>query len=137
MNKDLFIFEKAFSYAYDENWPFSQPGQDYFTKRLTHENSIFYIAERDEKIIGYILAYVDNHAVRTVNPICVIENTYVKEGFRGNGVGNLLIEKVKSECKERSAKVLRVQTYTDNKSAMNFYQKHGLKPLLTTLESVL
>lgn len=54
-----------------------------------------------------------------------MDDLYVKQDFRGLGVGTMLIEKVISYAKETKCNKLRWQVSNWNKPAIDFYKKMG------------
>ena len=51
----------------------------------------------------------------------------VKEGFRRNGIGTLLVDHAVKTAKEKGARMLIVETQSCNVPAINFYLKNGFE----------
>jgi ribosomal-protein-alanine N-acetyltransferase len=71
-----------------------------------------------DKLTGYIcpmLLFDEGH----------IMNVAVRKGFRGRGVGKLMIEKVLAECREKDAAFLSLEVRISNLSAISLYQRLG------------
>ena len=58
-----------------------------------------------------------------------IEYLFVKEEFRGQGIGSQLLQQAESEDKKRNCRYVFVNTY--HFQAPNFYQKQGYKEVFT------
>ena len=58
-----------------------------------------------------------------------IEYLFVKEEFRGQGIGSQLLQQAESEAKKRNCRYVFVNTYQFQAPA--FYQKHGYKEVFT------
>ena len=58
-----------------------------------------------------------------------IEYLFVKEEFRGQGIGSKLLQQAESEAKNRNCRYVFVNTY--HFQAPNFYQKQGYKEVFT------
>ena len=58
-----------------------------------------------------------------------IEYLFVKEEFRGQGIGSQLLQQAESEAKKRNCRYVFVNTYQFQ--APNFYQKQGYEEVLT------
>ena len=58
-----------------------------------------------------------------------IEYLFVKEEFRGQGIGSQLLQQAESEAKKRNCRYVFVNTY--HFQAPNFYQKQGYKEVFT------
>jgi GNAT superfamily N-acetyltransferase len=62
-------------------------------------------------------------------PFCEIRGLIVDERYRGQGIGKLLIEKVKQWSKETGNKTLRLRCNMIRKEAHLFYQHLGFKEI--------
>ena len=58
-----------------------------------------------------------------------IEYLFVKEDFRGQGIGSKLLQQAESEAKKRNCRFAFVNTYQFQ--ALAFYQKQGYKEVFT------
>ena len=58
-----------------------------------------------------------------------IEYLFVKEEFRGQGIGSQLLQQAESEAKKKNCRFAFVNTYQFQ--APSFYQKHGYKEVFT------
>ena len=58
-----------------------------------------------------------------------IEYLFVKEEFRGQGIGSQLLQQAESEAKKRNCRFAFVNTYQFQAPA--FYQKYGYKEVFT------
>ena len=82
---------------------------------------IFFIAEKNEKIIGISLFYI---RYSTWKGKCLyLEDIIVTENFRGKGIGNLLFTKTCEYAKEKNFVSINWQVLNWNEPAINFYKK--------------
>ena len=81
------------------------------------------VAENNKEIIGFALYYTAYSTWKGVS--LYLEDFYVKENHRKNGVGNLLFEKVVEIAKEKKVKRMDWQVLEWNKLALDFYDKKG------------
>lgn len=137
LNKALFTFEEQFQHEYNPHWTYSDTGRSYFKERFESDQSLIFIAEVEEKAIGYILGFIDTYPYRSKNPICEIENMYVEETFRRQGIGKRLIAMLRREAKKRKVKLLRIGTIAQNESAIYFYRSEGFHDVNLYLEEQL
>ncbi len=56
-----------------------------------------------------------------------IDDIYVKEDWRGNGIGTMLLEKIMEEATAEGMNRLRWQVLDWNKPAIEFYKKYGVR----------
>ncbi len=107
LNKKLFELEfNCFDRDLNIDWTFSQIGKTYFEELINH--NIVFIAEARGIVIGYVAGRINNDAGYILNKFAELENIYIEEPFQGDGVGTLLIEKFKQECKKQKAISVRV-----------------------------
>ena len=52
---------------------------------------------------------------------------YVKPAYRGKGVSNIIIEKIKKLARAKNVNELHLDVYNDNHSAISAYEKAGFK----------
>jgi GNAT superfamily N-acetyltransferase len=79
------------------------------------------VAENNKEIIGFALYYTAYSTWKGVS--LYLEDFYVKENHRKNGVGNLLFEKVVEIAKEKKVKRMDWQVLEWNALALGFYEK--------------
>ena len=94
----------------------------------------------DSSVKGYAFCVIqetkgDN--VRCDMKTLYIDDLCVDENERGNHVGKSLYEHVKKYAKEIGCYNLTLNVWECNPSARAFYDKQGLTPLKTTLETIL
>ena len=83
-----------------------------------------YIAYVDDKLAGCI-------ALRKLeDETCEMKRLFVRDGFRGAGIGILLIERIIADAREIGYKRMRLDTYPPKMSkAMKLYKSNGFKPI--------
>lgn len=137
LNEQLFSFETQFDDTYNQHWMYETHGVNYFTRLLTNtdNNSLCFIALNDDDVVvGYVCGYIDTYSARSCNPIAEIENMFVSELFRRQGIGQKLIDTFKSELVKQNVIRLKVAALSSNIEAIKFYQKQGLKLHESVLE---
>lgn len=133
-SKKLFEHETRFNKEFNQEWTYSETGQEYFKGRLKSDKSIVLVAEVDSKVVGYAITHMENFAFRNRNPLAELENMFVEEEVRGKGVGTMLVEETKKILKERKVPRIKVQAFYPNKQAINFYKKLGFNDFVTSME---
>jgi diamine N-acetyltransferase len=134
LNKKLFEFERQFGSTYNLDWTYSECGQEYYKKRLENERAIVLIAKTGSKSVGYILGFIDTYSYRSVNPILEIENMFVEEAYRRQGIGKKLAQELLVQAKNRGVKRIRVGALAQNTNAIKFYKSLGLSEFEVFLE---
>ena len=92
-----------------------------FSGFFTRDYSLL-VAEEGKKMIGYLACdFVRNKGVLYISDI------FVRKGFRKKGIGNSLMNGVKSIAKARKIGKIWLGVNLKNKTAISFYKKSGFK----------
>ena len=94
------------------------------SKRETAESEPLNLYVEDER--GQLLAGL---VAETFGNWLEIENLFVKEDLRGQGIGSQLLQQAESEAKKRNCRFAFVNTYQFQAPA--FYQKYGYQEVFT------
>lgn len=126
LNYEVFVD----NYKYDDDliieWSLSEKGKAYFSKLLSNNHAVCFIAEVEGKAAGYIAAkgkdlnYKKSKYLETVNMGTI-------PAYRSKGIGTLLITKIKEWGKEQGYDRLYVNAYFKNTGAIKFYKRNGLQ----------
>lgn len=83
----------------------------------------FIARDKNDEIIGYATCFFTYHT--WIGKSLYMDDLYVREKYRGKGVGSRLIKKVIAFAKEKECNKLRWQVSNWNASAIEFYKKIG------------
>ena len=97
------------------------------SNRESSKSELLNIYMEDEQ--GNILAGM---VAETFGNWLEIEYLYVRDDFRGKGIGSKILEKAEKESKSRGCKYSFVNTF--NFQSPNFYKKHGYKEVFALNE---
>ncbi len=90
----------------------------------------FYGAYLEGELVGGVIIAYDTEGVNMLSgrdDMAVVWDIRVHPEYRGKGVGYRLFQKAVDWSKERSCKVLKVETQNINVSACKFYVRQGCK----------
>lgn len=133
LNHQLFEHDLEYDPLLDMNWPYEK--EEYFRNRISEKDGVCFVAEVDGKVVGYLIgAMIEPYTYRKIKKQSELENTLVKEEFRGRGIGEKLFEEFVKWSKEHGAERIKVSASADNFGAIKFYQRVGFKPYATELE---
>jgi ribosomal protein S18 acetylase RimI-like enzyme len=107
---------------------------------IADEQRPIFAAEDDGEILGYafcVIKQTKNDNILTDIKTLYIDDLCVDETVRGKHVGTALYEYVKKYAKEIGCYNLTLNVWACNENAAAFYEKQGLKPQKTTLETIL
>jgi GNAT superfamily N-acetyltransferase len=92
----------------------------------TKTYAIKLVATHDGSIRGWAYVYIiynDLHA----EPYGLLENVFVEEAYRGQGVGTALIQEAISEAKARGCYKIIAQSRHGKPDVHALYEKHGFR----------
>ncbi len=103
------------------------------------ENKPIFVAVKDEHVLGYVFCIVSTMKSHTLQPIknLYIDDLCVDEKERGQHIGKAIYDHVLSYAKEISCYNVTLNVYADNKNAVAFYEKIGLKIQKIGMEKIL
>lgn len=114
-------------HAHYENAQFSVLGKadKLFKLIFEHDPSLYCVViESDSKIIGYA-TYSKECSTWEADFYLHMDCLYVKEGYRGGGIGRAVLKAIIEHAREMNAHHIEWQTPAFNKGAIEFYNKIG------------
>ncbi|WP_106792919.1 GNAT family N-acetyltransferase [Aquimarina sp. Aq78] len=105
-----------------ENQTFKKEKQEkIFLENLNNQNNIYLIAEVENEIAGFLSCHVQN-LLHHNGLIGEIQEMFVTESCRGLGIGQKLIDHLKSIAKEKEIIQLEVTSNIKRENAHSFYE---------------
>lgn len=102
--------------------PKGNPPRKWWIEAFIKEKQIFYVAEFNKKIVGFIFGE------RITGNCCLLHELYVAKEFRKHGIGRGLMKTTEAEIRKRKLKVILVY---GNKNVSKFLKNlHYDKGLL-------
>ncbi len=104
------------------------------------EKPVFVAVDEDNTVLGYAFCIFERHIndnILTDVKTLYIDVLCVDESLRGKHIGKQLYDYAASFAKESGCYNLTLNVWNCNESAMKFYEKCGLKPQKTHLETIL
>lgn len=133
LNNSLFDLEfNEFDNTLNRGWSFEKEGKEYFEDVI--KNEIVFVAQENEKIIGYLAGYVCEQMSYKTETFAELDNMYIDDKYRRLGIGTLLISKFKRYCRDKNIQNIQVTTSAKNNRAIQFYLKNGFKNYNITLK---
>ncbi|MCP4428769.1 MAG: GNAT family N-acetyltransferase [Chloroflexi bacterium] len=136
---DLIQLSRAFFAEYEAHHPFFKIDvlrDEHLTDRLTSwpadEDKEIFVAVDDGRIVGHITIKMEDQApFWQVKQIGHISGFMVDPAYRRRGIGGELMAAAKAFFRQKGARFYTVYTAVANRSAVQFYEKHGMIPLHT------
>ena len=133
LNNSLFDLEfKEFDSTLKLGWPFEKEGKEYFEDMI--ENEIIFVAQDNEKIIGYLAGYICEQMSYKTETFAELDNMYIEDNYRRLGIGTLLISEFKRYCRDKNIQNIQVTTSAKNNRAIQFYLKNDFENYNITLK---
>ncbi|MFJ5716860.1 GNAT family N-acetyltransferase [Neobacillus sp. NPDC093127] len=98
----------------------------FLKERLTNDESMVFIAYDNQNPVGFVQLYPSFSSV-SMKRSWLLNDLYVKEEVRGQGVGGNLLKEAIHFAASTSAKGVLLETAEDNKKAQRLYEKVGFK----------
>lgn len=96
---------------------------------LENIDSIFFIAEVDNQVLGYLKLNTGNAQTELQDSEALeIERIYVLRAHHGKKVGQLLYEKAVETAVSKAKNTIWLGVWEENKRARRFYEKNGFVP---------
>lgn len=99
--------------------------KSFIEKRIKANESIIFVAEENNKIIGFTQIYPLFDSL-TLKKGYVLYDLFVDKDYRQSGVGSQLLETSFSFAKDHDAAYVWLETDTDNYTAQKLYRKMGM-----------
>lgn len=90
------------------------------------ENKYFlYVAQNGKNLIGYICGKVNVRSEYVIHPEGFVEDWFVTEKMRGQGIGRLLYDVLKEKFISIGCQTIALEVFFGNTRAVDLYQKMG------------
>ena len=101
---------------------------DGFRTHFDDEEFTDYLVVHEEETIGFVTLREGNHTSRKYSQYLRIVNLAVDEGYRSQGHGEEIIERVKDIARDQGCDHLKVSCEWQNEDARRFYRETGFRP---------
>lgn len=119
--------EKVFSVEFLPFWEYKDK-QAIFTETVEQwlkPEYLFFVAEADDKLVGYICGEVRERKPRVLDREGYINDWFVKKEWRNQGVGMSLYQILVDEFKKQGCNRLGLYTNVRNQKTIELYHKLG------------
>ncbi len=132
LNNELFNLERDnYDSTLQKDWPLTEEGKNYFLELI--ENHYVVLAVYENEIVGYLAGTINEKGTYEKIQYGEINNMFIKNKYRGNGIGKVLINHFKDYCKEFNVYDLKVMASCKNINAIEFYKTCGFSEFDITL----
>ncbi|MBI2051564.1 GNAT family N-acetyltransferase [Candidatus Roizmanbacteria bacterium] len=103
------------------------------TNYLNDQKYIVYVAEKDNNLIGYIVGEVKDKPHKVYDKEGYVQDWFVQEEYREQNIGKLLFDILIKEFKRLNCTHIALDSFVENKRAIDIYHKMGFKNRLLVL----
>ncbi len=103
--------------------PNPKASREFLGKRFSNKENVILLAKKNLVPMGFTQLYTTFSSV-TLEPFYILNDLYVAPQFRGQGIGEALLESAKSLCGQKKYKGLALETALDN-PAQKLYERLG------------
>ena len=109
-------------------------GKKFIIEQSKKDSTIMLVAEKDDKILGYLLGEVRNRLpFQKLQMIGYIFDIVVQEKERNKGIGGLLLDNALDFFRGRAVDTIMLSVSEKNTSAISFYKKHKFTTYLHSM----
>jgi ribosomal protein S18 acetylase RimI-like enzyme len=108
-------------------WWSDIPGKDILASQMGGRFELSLIAEYEGHLVGFLLARLI-YAGLPMTGVAVMFFIAVNPDYQAHGVGSLLINKLKTNCKAAGIKTVRALVPENDTRMMKYFQKAGFSP---------
>ncbi len=101
-----------------------EAAKEYIRERIESRDSVIFVVKDNEKFIGFTQLYPTFSSI-SMKRAWILNDLYVDQEARKQGVGELLLNKARDFAIETGAKSLSLSTAPDNLFAQRLYGKNG------------
>jgi GNAT superfamily N-acetyltransferase len=102
----------------------SNDTRHYLTERIEEGSALGFIARVEGQAAGFTLIYPTFSTV-ALAPIWLLNDLYVQENHRRQGIANALLERAEDEARHAGAARIWLRTALDNAPARALYENRG------------
>lgn len=106
--------------------------EDLLSEKELKKNIIFVVTNDKNKIIGFVIGSLDERKNHKLNKLGYIEELFVKEEYRKQGLAQKLLEELEKEFKKKKCNHMTTHTDAENNLSQSLYTKIGMNK--TTVE---
>jgi ribosomal protein S18 acetylase RimI-like enzyme len=132
LQKELGSFRKNIFSAENKSFHKKIKTETFITDKEINKNIILVATNDKNKIVGLIIGSINERKNHKLNKLGYIEELFVKEKYRKQGLAQRLWEEMEKELKNKKCNHITTHTDFENTLSQNFYTKMGMQK--TTVE---
>lgn len=135
LDQELIRHDLRYDPTLDPDWSFSEEGLAFFRNRIAGEDGIVVVAVSAGEVVGYLCGgRCEAESYRRTGPMAEVDCMFLREEFRGRGVGEKMMERFLEWCRENGIVRVRVVACAESAGAVGFYRRMGFAPYDLVME---
>ena len=106
-------------------------------KYVNSKKIIAYVAEQNNKLIGFIVGDIRKHPDKVLNKEGFVKELFVSSNFRKQKIGKTLFDALIKEFKKQGCTYLGLDAFSDNKTTIDIYHKLGFQDYAITMKKLI
>ncbi|MEK3937071.1 GNAT family N-acetyltransferase [Sporosarcina sp. FSL W7-1349] len=98
--------------------------KSYLKERLENEDSIIFVVKNEQRYVGFTQLYPTFSSI-SMKTAWILNDLYVDPEVRKQGIGEMLLHRVKEYAIKTGVISISLSTAPDNYSAQRLYEKNG------------
>jgi ribosomal protein S18 acetylase RimI-like enzyme len=129
------VYERdEFDARLNAEWSYETEGTKKLTERITSDDDIVWIVEKDSKAVGLLVGSTWNEpTIKEHALVGELSSIYLDPEIRGKGIGTELIQRFKKWAEEKNVTRLVITASSLNEKAIALYKKMGFEDHLIKL----
>jgi ribosomal protein S18 acetylase RimI-like enzyme len=107
-------------------WSSFISNKEMVASQLGGRRDLSFIANFEGHLVGFILARIEYLGI-PIKEVCVIHALAVEPNYQAKGIGSLLINELKSACKNRKILTMRAFVAENDHKLMNYFERLGFQ----------
>ena len=112
---------------FDSNMEPGYTVKNNYAERLEWPGHKAYIAEENGEAVGFIYGFIYSIPGMYVSPIAIVDAVYVREEYRGRGIGKILLLEFKKYAAAKNAARIELKVMSGNDKALALYEALGFR----------
>lgn len=136
LDRRLIAYDVAFDPSLDTDWSTTDEAREFYSDRLSGAEGAAFVAETaDGALAGFMVgAEASAETYRRPVRLAEAECLFVDEAFRGQRLGQQLMDAFAAWAKERGMERLSLTVSASNRRARDFYERLGFSDYDVVLE---
>ena len=98
--------------------------KNFLAARINNSESVIYLAKSENKVVGFTQLY-PMFTSTNMKRSWILNDLYVDQNFRGQGISKLLIDNAKQLCRDTQAYGIMLETERSNDIGNQLYPRTG------------